>query len=46
VYVCILQENEEKFEEKFGTLTPDLHRLRETLLLYKVEKVGMESVSI
>jgi len=28
VYVCILQENEEKFEEKFGTLTPENVRYR------------------
>lgn len=46
VYVCILQENGEKVEEKFGTLTPELYRLREMLELHKVEEVGMESTSI
>jgi transposase len=46
VYLCILQEKGEKIEEKFGTLTPDLLRLRETLLHYQVEEVAMESTSI
>jgi len=46
VYVCVLQENGEKVEERFGTLTPELNRLRETLLLHKVEEVAMESTSI
>lgn len=46
VYMCILLENGEKIEEKFGTLTPELYRLRETLLLHKVEEVAMESTSI
>ena len=30
IYVCILTENGEKTEEIFGTLTPDLERLRDT----------------
>jgi hypothetical protein len=46
VYLCILQENGEKVEEKFGTLTPDLQRLRETLLLHRVQEIAMESTSI
>lgn len=46
VYVCVLQENGEKFEAKFGTLTPDLYRLHETLCDYHVEQVAMESTSI
>ncbi|MDO9152873.1 MAG: transposase, partial [Paludibacter sp.] len=46
VYLCILQENGEKIEEKFGTLTPELHRLRATLLQHHVEEVAMESTSI
>lgn len=46
VYLCILQENGEKIEERFGTLTPELNRLRETLLLHSVEEVAMESTSI
>lgn len=46
VYMCILQENGEKVEERFGTLTPELNRLHETLVLHKVESVAMESTSI
>jgi transposase len=44
--MCILQENGEKVEERFGTLTPELNRLHETLVLHKVESVAMESTSI
>ncbi|WP_257670892.1 hypothetical protein [Parapedobacter tibetensis] len=32
VFMCILKGNGEKVEEKFGTLTPDLERLRDTLV--------------
>jgi len=46
VRMCILQENGEKIEEKFGTLTPELYRLRDTLALHNVEIVAMESTSI
>lgn len=46
VYLCILQENGEKIEGRFGTLTPELNRLRETLLLHSVKSVAMESTSI
>lgn len=46
VFMCILQENGLKIEERFGTLTPELNRLRETLLLHKVDSVAMESTSI
>jgi len=34
VYMCILQENEEKVENRFGNLSPELNRLRETLFLH------------
>lgn len=46
VYVCILQENGDKFATKFGTLTSDLYRLHDTLLQYRVEQAAMESTSI
>ncbi len=46
VYVCILQENGEKIEEKFGTLTPDLYQMREMICSHVVEVDGMESTSI
>ena len=46
VFVCILTEKGEKIEEVFGTLTPELDRLRELLVSYNVGKVAMESTSI
>jgi transposase len=46
VFMCILQENGEKIEGKYGTMTPDLNKLRETLLLHKVEEVCMESTGV
>lgn len=44
--MCILFENGEKIEQKYGTLTFDLEKLRQELLLYEVSKVAMESTSI
>ena len=46
VFMCILQENGDKIEAKYGSMTPDLNKLRETLLLYKVEEVCMESTGV
>ena len=46
VFMCILSENNEKYEEIFGTLTPDLERLRDTLVEHDVGHVAMESTSI
>lgn len=46
VFMCILNEKGEKTEEKFGTLTPDLDRLRDLLVSHSVGKVAMESTSI
>jgi transposase len=47
VFACILDEKEEKIlEERFGTLTPELDRLRETLVKHGVGQVAMESTSI
>lgn len=46
VFMCILQENGEKIEGKYGTMTPDLNKLRETLLLNGVEEVCMESTGV
>jgi transposase len=44
--LCILTEKGEKIEEVFGTLTPDLDRLRDTLVFHNVCKVAMKSTSI
>ena len=47
VFACILGENGEKiFEGRFGTLTPDLDRLRDVLVEHCAGRVAMESTSI
>lgn len=46
VFACILSENGEKFESKFGVLTPELEALHELLLTHDVKEVTMESTSI
>ena len=47
VFACILDEKGEKIlEERFGTLTPDLDKLRDTLVAQGVGRVAMESTSI
>ena len=47
VFACILDEKGEKIlEERFGTLTPDLDNLRDTLVAHGVGRVAMESTSI
>src|SRR5690606_7066364 len=46
VFMCGLSENNEKYEEVFKTLTPDLERLRDTLVDHGVGLVATESTSI
>lgn len=46
VFACILNENGEKFECKFGVLTPELEELHQLLLTQDVKEVTMESTSI
>ena len=47
VFACILDEQGEKiFEKRFGTLTPDLLKLHETLVEHGCGRVAMESTSI
>lgn len=46
IFMCIKTETGENIEEVFGTLTPELDRLRDTLLAYHVDEVAMESTSI
>ena len=46
VFVCILSENGDKLEAKFGVLTPELEALRQLLLDHEVKEVTMESTSI
>ena len=40
VFMCILTANGEKIEDVFGTLTPELDRLRDTLVSHGVGKVA------
>jgi transposase len=47
VFACILDEKGKKiFEKRYGTLTPDLIALRDTLVEYGCGRVAMESTSI
>jgi transposase len=47
VFACIIDEERKKiFEKRYGTLTPDLKELLETLRSYNVKEVAMESTSI
>lgn len=46
VFMCILTEAGDRIEEVFGTLTPELERLRDTLVSHDVGHVAMESTSI
>jgi transposase len=47
VFACILDEQGKKnFEKRYGTLTPDLIELRDTLVRYGCGRAAMESTSI
>lgn len=46
VFACILNENGDKFECKFGVLTPELEEFHQLLLTHDVKEVTMESTSI
>ena len=47
VFACILDEGGKKIlEERYGTLTPDLDKLRDVLVSHSVGYVAMESTSI
>jgi len=47
VFACILSEKGEKIlESRYGTLTPELDKLREVLVSHGVGRVAMESTSI
>lgn len=46
VFACILNENGDKFECKFGGVTPELEELHQLLLTHEVKEVTMESTSI
>ena len=47
VFACILDEQGKKiFEKRYGTLTPELDKLRDTLVEKGCGRVAMESTSI
>jgi transposase len=47
VFACILDENGKKvLEKRYGTLTPNLDELRDTLVAHGCGRVAMESTSI
>lgn len=46
VFVCILHENGEKIQQKFGVLTEELELMRDLMLSEGVEECAMESTSI
>lgn len=46
VFVCILSENGDKFESKYGVLTLELEELHQLLVNHGVKEVTMESTSV
>ena len=46
VFMCILSENGEKIQEKYGVLTKELDTLRDVMVENNVGEVAMESTSI
>ena len=46
VFLCILHENGEKIQQKFGVLTEELELMRDLMLSEGVEECAMESTSI
>lgn len=46
VFACILHENGEKIEKKFGVLTPELNLLRQFIVENGVSETAMESTSV
>ena len=46
IFACILHENGEQIEKKYGVLTPDLLELRSDLQTAGVSEVALESTSV
>ena len=46
IFVCVMKENGEKEVREYGTLTPELERIRDWLVEESVQSVAMESTSI
>ena len=46
IYLCILSSTGEILEQIFGVLTTQLEEMRDLMLKYNVQEVGMESTSV
>ena len=46
IFLCILSSTGEIFEKKYGVLTNQLEEMRDLMLTYHVQEVGMESTSV
>ena len=46
IYLCILSSSGEILEQVFGVLTTQLEEMRDLMLKYNVQEVGMESTSV
>ena len=45
IFLCIMSSTGEIFEKKYGVLTNQLEEMRDLMLTYHVQEVGMESTS-
>lgn len=46
IFLCIMSSTGEIFEKKYGVLTNQLEEMRDLMLRYHVQEVGMESTSV
>ena len=46
IFLCILSSTGEIIEKKYGVLTNQLEEMRDLMLSYHVQEVGMESTSV
>ncbi len=46
VFICILSENDNNFETRYGVLTPKLEKLHRILLNHNTTKVTVRSIII
>ena len=46
IFLCILSSTGEIIEKKYGVLTYQLEEMRDLMLTYNVQEVGMESTSV
>ena len=46
IYLCILSSTGEILEQVFGVLTTQLEEMRDLMLKYNIQEVGMESTSV